>query len=123
VYIHQFFPSRDTVSDTELLPLIEQTLDKKNAREWYWALMDYGSHLKSLGIKTHRRSLQYVKQSKFEGSKRQIRGAVLKLLVSNPKTVSQLYKAIDRTKEEIDLVLRDLAEEGLVTKKTKKYSI
>lgn len=54
VFVYHFFPKKKAVSDTDILKLVEHTLDTKNPRQWYWALMDYGSYLKSQGIKTHR---------------------------------------------------------------------
>ena len=45
VYIHHFFGDRAEVTDTELVPIIEATVPKDDAREWYSALMDYGSML------------------------------------------------------------------------------
>ena len=40
VFIFFFFSNAvEKVSDAEIFPLIEQTLDKTNVREWYWALM------------------------------------------------------------------------------------
>ena len=53
VYIHHFFPDQKNISDAVLLPHIKNTLDTKHPREWYWALMDYGSFLKSQGILPH----------------------------------------------------------------------
>ena len=47
-------------------------------REFYWAMMDYGSYLKRQGIKLNHRSKHYQKQSKFEGSTRQKRAAALR---------------------------------------------
>ncbi len=89
-FIHNFFSHRTNVSDNEILPLIAATLRLGSgrqgfrARRWYWALMDYGAHLGETLPKIanpNRRSRHYAKQSKFEGSGRQIRGRVLKLLV------------------------------------------
>ena len=45
VFIHFFFPNRRRVSDKELLPLIKKTLEPKDPRAWYFALMDYGAML------------------------------------------------------------------------------
>lgn len=52
VFLHHFFPQKagrlpaQKITDAELLPLITETLDLKNPRVWYWALMDYGAYLK-----------------------------------------------------------------------------
>ena len=47
VYLHHFFAYREDVTDKELLPLVEATLDHEDPRTWYYALMDYGSALKT----------------------------------------------------------------------------
>ncbi len=44
VFIHHFFSDQTDVTDTEILALVDRTLDRKNPREWYYALMDYGSY-------------------------------------------------------------------------------
>lgn len=46
VFIHHFYKKRNEVSDDEILPLVVQTLDVSNPRDWYYALMDYGAALK-----------------------------------------------------------------------------
>lgn len=80
VFIHTFFKDKNDVHDKELMPLIAQTLDAKNSRRWYYALMDYGVMLKKKFGNPSRKSKHHVKQSKFEGSDRQIRGRVIKAL-------------------------------------------
>lgn len=80
VFTHHFFPQQANIDDKQLLPLIEQTLDRKDPRNWYYALMDYGVHLKKKLPRINAASKHYTRQSKFEGSKRQIRGIVIKIL-------------------------------------------
>jgi A/G-specific adenine glycosylase len=80
VFIHHFFSDQINIDDKQLLPLIEQALDKDNPREWYWALMDYGSYLKTIIPNPNRKSKTYSIQSKFEGSIRQVRGEILRRL-------------------------------------------
>ncbi len=80
VYIYHFFPEQEKVRDRELLPLIEQTLHRENPREWYYALMDYGVYLKGRVPNPNTRSTAYRRQSAFEGSRRQLRGRVLREL-------------------------------------------
>src|SRR3954468_13851676 len=46
VFIHHFFHDRSDVCDSEILPLVEQTMDRGNIRDWYNGLMDYGVMLK-----------------------------------------------------------------------------
>ncbi len=123
IYLHHFFPNKKNVSDMELMKIIEKTLDHKNPRKWYWALMDYGALLKREGNTVHRASRHYTKQSKFHGSRRQIRGAIMRELLKDPMTVLTLTKAIAKKKEDIQSVLNDLIREGFVTKIKTKYSI
>jgi A/G-specific adenine glycosylase len=81
VFIHFFFADTDTVSDAEILPLVEEALYCENPRVWYWALMDLGTALKKTTPNPNRRSVHYTQQSPFEGSDRKIRGSILKLLL------------------------------------------
>lgn len=123
VYIHHFFKDKEGISDKELTPIIERTIQKRNPREWYWALMDYGSYLKASGIKNNSKSKHYTKQSKFEGSKRQIRGAIMRELLKGERTAVQIAKAIDKEKGKVEEVLEDLVGEGMVNKEKRKYGI
>lgn len=123
VYLHHFFNDKTGVSDKELFPIIERTLQKKNPREWYWALMDYGSFLKANGIRNNTKSKHYTKQSKFEGSNRQIRGAIMRELLKREKTGAQLLKTINIEKVKLQTVLQDLVHEGLIKKEKSKYLI
>lgn len=79
VFIHCFFSDTATVTDKEIIPVIEQTLDSHNPREWYYALMDYGSMLGKNRENPNRKSKHYTKQSKFEGSRRQLRGKLMRV--------------------------------------------
>ncbi len=113
VLLHHFFQDKAGISDAQLLPLIEQTVDRKNPREWYWALMDYGTYLAATVENPNRRSRHYNKQSKFEGSRRQVRGKILKLLMDKPSVaISQLEQKIQDPR--VAEVAHELAEEGFV---------
>ena len=80
VLFHHLYPTRADVSDAELYRLIDTLCPAGRAREWYWALMDYGAHLKAHGVRLNHKSKHYTKQSKFEGSDRQLRGAILRAM-------------------------------------------
>ncbi|MDR1468778.1 MAG: A/G-specific adenine glycosylase [Spirochaetaceae bacterium] len=81
--IHFFFADRERVHDTELVGILEESLcGEDNPRVWYWALMDYGAALKKAAPNPNRRSAHYTRQSRFEGSFRQWRGAILRSLVA-----------------------------------------
>lgn len=116
VFIHHFFNDKEGVTDDELVPLVEAALDTGNAREWYSALMDYGSMLGLKEENANKRSAHYVKQSKFEGSLRQVRGNVLKLLVSKKKmTQVELRESLGEECERIADAVAGLKKDGIVT--------
>lgn len=121
VYIHHFFSEQQNVGDNDVLPLVERTVDKQNPREWYWALMDYGAYLAKQGENPNKKSKHYVKQKKFEGSIREVRGGVIKLLLKKPYTQEQLKKIY--TDERLFTALEDMEKEGLVQEKNNVYSI
>jgi A/G-specific adenine glycosylase len=124
VFIHYFFQDRDGVKDSEILPLVEQTLDQKKPRQWYYALMDYGVSLKEQHPNPSRRSAHYTKQSPFEGSLRQVRGMILKTLVKNPGiTEAVLAQEINRDVDRVGHCLQQLCKEGFILKKGKRFFI
>ena len=114
VFIYHFFPDQDKVSDNELVPLLEQTLDKEDPRQWYWALMDYGSYLKKEHGNASVRSKHHTKQSSFVGSKRQIRGQVIKYLIAGEKTSEELAELC--CDDRLPGILEDLVGEQLILK-------
>lgn len=122
VFIHHFFLQQERVSDKDLLPLIEETLDKENPRPWYYALMDYGVYLKKKYKNPSRRSKHHQVQSKFEGSDRQIRGQILeKLLQYGSLTHEEFYDLIMSDPIRIDMALEQLVLERLIQKSSSYY--
>ncbi len=116
------------VGDAELLPLVADALAlAKQAglspREWYGALMDFGSHLKRQGLRINNRSAHYAKQSTFKGSARQLRGMILRELLKSAATPNALEKATARPITEVEHELAKLVKENVLTKIGKKYSI
>ncbi|MEN9614049.1 MAG: hypothetical protein RLZZ347_356 [Candidatus Parcubacteria bacterium] len=124
VFIHHFFKSSYAkIPDEKLLPLIEQSLDKKRPREYYSALMDYGSYLKSIHPNPSRKSTHHATQSKFKGSHRELRGQILKLVLNHKKiSLASIQKSLIHHKKAPDIsdTITELASEGLI-KKTGKY--
>lgn len=112
VYIHHFFQDQTDVPDAAIHELVTATLDTEHPREFYWALMDYGAHLKQTVGNVSRHSKGYVKQSKFAGSRRQVRGQILRSLAAGEATGQELQDSIadDRVSE----VLQELLREQLV---------
>jgi A/G-specific adenine glycosylase len=119
LFIYHFFPNRQKVPDDQLLPLIDQTLDTDNPRNWYAALMDYGSYIKKVFPNPTRRSKHYSKQSTFKGSNRQLRGSILRLLSSNKEiekeSVPQKIDAKDSfSQQQIEKAVATLIKEGFI---------
>jgi A/G-specific adenine glycosylase len=115
VFIHCFFKDNKEVHDRDLLPLIEQTVDRKNPRSWYYALMDYGVMLKKTHPNPSRKSKHHARQSRFEGSDRQVRGAILKMLVRESALPEEyFFTEIARSQEKIKEILHDLETEGFI---------
>ncbi len=116
VYLHTFFKDKKEVHDKQLMPLIEQTLDKINPREWYYALMDYGVHLKKMLPNPSRNSAHHAVQSKFQGSDRQIRGRIIKKLTQvGMLSTKELFTYLGDEPERYERILYDLVSEEMVT--------
>ncbi len=123
VFLHHFFKNKTDVTDRQILPLIAQTLDEKNPRQWYFALMDYGAFLKKTHGNATRRSAHYTKQSKFAGSNRQIRGLILKTVLSEKRiTIAVLAKKIKKSAHTVRAVADTLLCEGLLQKTGREYA-
>lgn len=123
VFFHHLYADKKHVSDSELLLLADALLDTKNPREWYWALMDYGAFLKESGVRVNSTSKQYTKQSKFKGSDREVRGAILRVLTEGSTTEINLQKLTTFSLEKIQEQLIRLHKEGLVQKKRNQWYV
>ncbi len=111
--IHHFFPiSGDTISrysDSEVLPIAKMAAKGQDPRKWHSALFDYGSYLKRNGIKINSRTRVYTKQSKFKGSLREVRGAILKAA-----HMGQDPESLPFSKRRIGAALVSLKRDGLI---------
>lgn len=130
IYIHHFFSkkrragkARAPIHDRDLLPLIEKTLDQKNPRDWYYALMDYGVYLKQTLPNPSRKSAHHTTQSTFKGSNRELRSHILKEILKAPQTVESLYARLHKPIIAIDTNLRALEKEGFIQSTSGTYKI
>jgi A/G-specific adenine glycosylase len=139
VYIHLFLPDAARVHDREIEPILERTLVKKKPREFYYALMDYGSALgKGLGDPNgsalnkrtgdpnrsrlkkearnpNTRSASYARQSPFEGSDRQVRGKILRHLVTGGGArEEELRDLVPVEPKRLERILRGLERDGFI---------
>lgn len=119
-FIHHFFPKAKKVPDSKLLPYMELALDKKRSKEWYWALMDYGSYIKKTSGNASRRSAHHTTQKPFKGSDREVRGAILREL-SHASVTGRALLRLPFPKERIQKQLTALKKEGLIAKNASRY--
>lgn len=113
---HSDFLRQSDIADKDLLPLVAHALktSRMTPRDFYAALMDYGAHLKRQGVRLNSKSKHYTKQSKFKGSPRELRGAILRELLQHRASLSTLVHRIPATKEDMARELARLAAEGLI---------
>jgi len=115
LFLHQFFPAADNVPDTALLPLVARTLDRRRPRRWYYALMDWGAALGRRPDNPNRRSAHYSRQKPFAGSRRELRGRVLRLLTDRRcLPLAELQKRC--ADQRLAAVVADLAAEQFLTR-------
>lgn len=150
VLLHHLFPDVPSVPDRELIPLVEASCPASEAlladgeafsagpfaqpqdaedtpRSWYYAMLDYGAHLKKTVPNPSRRAQAYSRQSKFEGSRRQKRAEIVRQLLDAQSrgesldttaihaALNEVERTAGRPAVEIELVvsiLSDLAREG-----------
>ncbi len=125
VFLHHFFPSKEGVHDREILPYVEQTLDREHPKEWYYALMDYGAYLAKQFPNPNRRSKHFTRQAPFKGSRRQLRGRTLSTLLQTGKAldVEAIARHISLPLDKTEELLKELTAEGFVAELDGKYCI
>jgi A/G-specific adenine glycosylase len=113
--IKHFFSTRGAkkVSDKDIRTIVETTLDTKNPREWYAALMDYGAYIKRTEENFSKRSTTYTKQSAFKGSNRENRSRILDLLFEKPRTKEDILSRLSEKRTETNLAA--LKKEGFIS--------
>ena len=128
VLLHELLPGREDVPDRELAALADATCPPDGGfaddpaddpRSWYYALLDYGAYLKRTVPNPSRRSRAHAKQSRFEGSRRQKRAALVRALLArrDGASAAELIVAVQAEGIELDESLADgllceLASEG-----------
>lgn len=147
VFLHHLFPDAQDVPDRELVALVEAACPcgaggppgrfavpqdgDDTPRTWYFALLDYGAHLKKTLPNPSRRSRTHTRQARFEGSRRQKRAELVRILLAAraesldgldagqvAARLDEVELAAGRSAVERGLVeslLADLAAEGFCT--------
>lgn len=157
VFLHELYPQAEGVPDSELVPLVDLTCpasvtDAADAvaavtdavvdtaanadepeltpRSWYYALLDYGAYLKKTIPNPSRRSKSHVKQSRFEGSHRQKRAELLRVLLAHKDEGGAAFEMLHQELCQIEVnagretldeqvtlgLLEELAKEGFCQK-------
>ena len=142
VFLHELYPQAEGVPDSELVPLVELTCPASvtnvadaaatelTPRSWYYALLDYGAYLKKTIPNPSRRSRSHVKQSRFEGSHRQKRAELLRVLLAHKDEGGAVFETLHQELCQIEVnagretldeqvtlgLLEELAKEGFCQK-------
>ena len=116
VFLYHFFAGQADVADVQVRLLVKQTLPTQNYREWYAALMDYGSYLKEVLPNPSRKSKHHAKQSLFATSQRKVRGEVIMLLSKQDEMViGEIARHITGIKAHLPLALKGLEKDGFIS--------
>lgn len=117
--IEYFYTNEQQIFDSLLIETLLQ-IEKNNgvqsmgAREWYYALMDYGAYLKSQGISHNNKTVLFRKQTAFKGSLRALRAETLfAILHEKPLPIDS----------RIEHVLSQLESESFITRERGGYVI
>ena len=134
VYLHFFFAGQVKVRDEEILALVRQTLPNRvrhlsryvdepcSVREWYNALMDYGAMLKETVGNPNIHGARYAKQSRFKGSRRELRGKVLRhASLHGSVSVSDFRNS--PTEVDVAEIFTKLVAEGFLKKVGKTFTL
>lgn len=122
--VHHYFKGEEVVDDASIKRVLEKVLPKGESRAWYYALMDYGSHLKRRGIRLNARTKGYVKQARFSGSNREARGAILRALSQGPLSVARLTLVCgELRKQQVAVQIAQLHTDGLIEKVGRRYQL
>lgn len=117
VFLHELYPDEKGVPDRRLVPLVQTACPTDDPRGWYYALLDYGAWLKKVVPNPSRRSSSHVRQSRFEGSHRQRRAQMVRVLLSvrgAGVSADEAVVLMDHpvTADEARALLSELAAEG-----------
>jgi len=124
VFIHHFFPGKEAVRDSEILPLVQRTLDREEPRDWYYALMDFGAMLKKTRVNPSRQSAHHARQSPFRGSNREQRSLILRSVLAEPGiTQAELVSALAVEAASVGRNLQQLELEGFIRQECGRFFI
>ncbi|MDY4690867.1 MAG: adenine glycosylase [Atopobiaceae bacterium] len=144
VFLHELFPDAHDVPDSALVPLVREACPgfaaacgaERGPRAWYYALLDYGAFLKQTLPNPSRRSRTHARQSRFEGSHRQKRAELVRVLLDARRlgvalSRDALARELDAVEvaagrppvdgDELDRILAELEREGFCARDGEAY--
>jgi len=119
IFIHEFgLP--ETVSEKILWNLAQRCLPKRRSRDWHNALMDYGA----LHLTTQKTGVRpAARQSRFEGSDRQMRATIVRRLLKGPVTFSELLAMTGIEQPRLEHILQKMVDEHLIVTTGSQYTL
>ena len=110
----------ETIPDNALWTLARRCLPKGKSRDWHNALMDYGSQ-----VLTARKTRIPPKttQSTFEGSDRQLRGQILRIVLDSPVSPSHLGEILHIDDDRLHIILGQLQKDEILIEQEGKLKI
>jgi A/G-specific adenine glycosylase len=101
-----------STSDSEIEALARQLLPRRKVKEWHHALMDYAR----LALRSRAGNNKgNVKRDRYQGSRRQIRGAIIRHLTFKKRVaLSVIARELGKTLDEIKPAALALQKEGMV---------
>lgn len=134
VFLHEWFAdSAEPVKDRQLTPLVRATCPEDDPRDWYYALLDYGAYLKATVPNPSRKSAQHSRQSTFEGSRRQKRAEIVRIVLNEPDGISFDALLDELNRQEMsanrpcvavplaESIIQDLVQEGFFHQEGSRY--
>jgi A/G-specific adenine glycosylase len=121
IFFHEFPADDQLVDDKQVHEFVEQTLDRAQPREWFYALMDYGAMLKANRGGRLSQSKHYKKQSPLKGSVREVRGQIVKILSQDGPMEDVALRECVVADERYQPALDGLIRDGLVTVRTDQH--
>ena len=94
-------------------PYAEPQDAEDTPRSWYYALLDYGAQLKRTVENPSRRSRGYARQPAFEGSRRQKRAEVVRILLAGRK--NSVGISLDEATDALNRLERDAGRDAVDT--------
>lgn len=134
VFLHEWFAdSAEPVKDRQIVPLVRATCSEDNPRDWYYALLDYGAYLKATVPNPSRKSAHHARQSTFEGSRRQKRAEIVRIVLDEPEGIpfDTLLEELNRQEMSAnrppvsahlaESIIQDLLQEGFFHQDELRY--